>query len=48
MPIGFQFFMPPAPALALALVLGGLVFVFYFAERSAVIPPAPLPDTTRK
>ncbi|MBE0565917.1 MAG: hypothetical protein IH621_08180 [Krumholzibacteria bacterium] len=48
LPVGFQFFMPPPPALALALVLGGLVYVFYFAARSAARLPAPLPEKIQK
>jgi len=41
LPIGFMFFMPPPPAAAAPLVLGGLVYIFYFANRSAVGSVAP-------
>ena len=36
LPIGFMFFMPPPPAAAAPLVVGGLVYIFYSANRAAV------------
>jgi len=33
MPVGFMFFMPPPPLLALGMVLGGMLWVFYWGNR---------------
>jgi prepilin signal peptidase PulO-like enzyme (type II secretory pathway) len=37
LPAGFQFFMPPPPALAAAMALAGLLWIFHWAGRA----PAP-------
>ncbi len=35
MPVGFTFFMPPPPIMSAILVLSGLIWVFYWANRDA-------------
>nr|MBS0019520.1 hypothetical protein [Gammaproteobacteria bacterium] len=40
LPLGLMFFMPPPPAAVAPLVLGGLFYIFYYANRAAVCSEA--------